>query len=266
MAAYVRYAPRSGAEGDAGRWGVVVNESVVADLAAPPFEEEIRTGRSTPLDEVELLAPATPSKVIAVGLNFRSHLGGRDEPTEPGLFAKLPSAVIGPGEAIVFPAGAEAVHAEGEIVVVIGRTTRRVGISDAPSRIFGVTAGNDVSERRWQRDDLQWLRAKASDSFGPLGPRIVTGSDYTGLMVETRINGKVIQSGNSRDLIFGIPEIVAYASRYFTLYPGDVIYTGTPGTTAALSPGDLVEVEVEGVGVLANHVEGASGHVGPHDA
>lgn len=271
MTAYVRYVAVGGGAGGGppldGRasWGVIEDEVVadgvledgrVEELAAPPFGGQERTGRGLPIDQVRLLAPATPSKVIAVGLNYRSHLGDREAPPEPGLFAKLPTSIIGPEEAIRIPPDAEVVHAEGEVVVVIGRAARNVTPAEAGDHIFGVTAGNDVSERVWQRDDLQWLRAKGSDSFGPLGPRIVTGADWGDLRLRTRLNGRVVQDARTRDLIFSIPEIVAYASRYITLLPGDVIYTGTPGTTAALTPGDRVEVEVEGVGILANPVAG----------
>ncbi|WP_425153900.1 fumarylacetoacetate hydrolase family protein [Candidatus Palauibacter sp.] len=267
MTAYVRYVARDG--GDGVRWGVIEDEVVadgvvedgrVEELAAPPFEGEVRAGRGLPIDQVRLLAPTTPSKVIAVGLNYRSHLdnspiGRREAPPEPGLFAKLPSSIIGPDAPIRIPPDAEVVHAEGEVVVVIGRRARNVSPGEAGDYIFGVTAGNDVSERVWQRGDLQWLRAKGSDSFGPLGPRIVAGADWSDLRLRTRLNGRVVQDARTRDLIFSIPEIVAYTSRYVTLLPGDVIYTGTPGKTAAISPGDRVEVEVEGVGVLANPVE-----------
>ncbi len=257
MSAYVRYRvgkPEGTAPADA-RWGVVEGE-VVAELAGPPFDGEERTGHVVDLERVRLLAPTTPSKVLAVGLNFRSHLGDREAPSEPGLFAKLPTSIIGPGQAIEIPVDAEVVHAEGELVVVMGKPTRNVSPEEARERVFGVTAGNDVSERTWQRDDLQWLRAKGSDSFGPLGPRIVTGTDYDDLLIQTRLNGKVVQSERTSDLIFPIGEIVSYVSRYVTLLPGDVIYTGTPGSTAALSPGDRVEVELEGVGILANPVVG----------
>lgn len=276
MAAYVRYVALDGAAGggvgegdDRARWGVIEDEVVadgvvedgrVEELRAPPFRGEVRTGRGVPLDRVRLLAPAVPSKVIAVGLNYRSHLdnsplGSREAPTEPGLFTKLPTSIVGPDAPIRIPPDAEVVHAEGEVVVVIGRTARNVSPAEAGDRIFGVTAGNDVSERVWQRGDLQWLRAKGSDSFGPLGPRLVTDLDWGDLRLRTRLNGRVVQDARTRDLIFPIPEIVAYVSRYVTLLPGDVIYTGTPGKTAAIAPGDRVEVEVEGVGILGNPVE-----------
>ena len=154
----------------------------------------------------------------------------------------------------MLPSDATNTHYEGEMVLVIGSRTSRVSVADAPSHIFGITAGNDVSERDWQKDDLQWFRAKASDTFGPLGPAIVTGLPYDDLLLQTRLNGEVVQSQRTKDLIFGVAEIVSYVSQYVTLLPGDVIYTGTPGSTKPIRPGDVVEVEVEGVGVLRNRV------------
>ncbi|MGD8818367.1 MAG: fumarylacetoacetate hydrolase family protein, partial [Acidobacteriota bacterium] len=209
------------------------------------------------LADVELLAPVAPSKVIAVGLNYRSHIGDQDPAPYPGLFAKYPTSIVGPGADIVIPPDASNVHYEGELVVVIGKTAKNVAEQDAREYIFGVTAGNDVSERNWQRDDLQWLRAKGSDTFGPLGPAVVTGLDYNDLHVETRLNGDVRQAASTADLIFGVDTIVSYVSRYVTLYPGDIIFTGTPGSTRAMQPGDVVEIEVQGVGVLRNTVAAA---------
>jgi 2-keto-4-pentenoate hydratase/2-oxohepta-3-ene-1,7-dioic acid hydratase in catechol pathway len=238
--------------GGAVRYGVLEGD-VVWRLSGPPWERPGREG-SDPLASVHILAPCAPGKVLAVGLNYRSHLGDRPAPSEPGMFAKLPTSIIGPGEDIVFPPGAGEVHAEGEMVVVIGRTARRVSPERAGEHVFGVTAGNDVSERRWQRDDLQWFRAKGADTFGPLGPALVTGLDPGDLGLTTRLDGRVVQSARTGDLIFPVEEIVSWASRYVTLEPGDVIYTGTPGRTAALTPGDRVEVELEGVGVLENRV------------
>jgi 2-keto-4-pentenoate hydratase/2-oxohepta-3-ene-1,7-dioic acid hydratase in catechol pathway len=129
---------------------------------------------------------------------------------------------------------------------------------DALNYVFGVTIGNDVSERAWQQSDLQWYRAKGADTFGPLGPWIVTGLNYQDVLLETRVNGKTLQSQRTKDLIFDIPYLVSYISQYVTLVPGDVIYSGTPGTTSAMKPGDVVEVEIEGVGVLRNKVVKAS--------
>ena len=145
-------------------------------------------------------------------------------------------------------------HYEGELVVVIGKTASRVSVEQAGDYIFGITAGNDVSARDWQANDLQWFRAKASDTFGPLGPVIVTGLNYRDLLVQTRLNGEVMQSQRTKDHIHDIHEIVAHVSRTVTLYPGDLIFTGTPGTTSEMVPGDVVEIEVEGVGILENRV------------
>ncbi len=237
-------------------WGVL-EDGTVEELALEPFDGEQRTGTQTRLEEVRLLAPTTPSKILAVGRNFRSHLHGHEAPSEPGLFAKMPSSLIGPGDPIVIPPDAEDLHFEGELVIIIGKLTRNVTTEEASEHVFGVTAGNDVSERAWQDQDLQWLRAKGSDSFGPMGPVLVSGGDYDDLLIETRVNGETLQSERSGDLIFPVEEVISFASRYFTLLPGDAIYTGTPGSTSALNPGDRVEVEVEGVGTLENPVVAA---------
>lgn len=245
---YVRYA-----SGNSIAWGVLEGETI-RELRGDLFSSPRPTGKRLRLADVRLLAPVTPSKVIAVGLNYKSHLGERPSAAYPGLFAKLPTSIIGHEENIVLPSDATNTHYEGEMVLVIGSRTSRVSVADAPSHIFGITAGNDVSERDWQKDDLQWFRAKASDTFGPLGPAIVTGLPYDDLLLQTRLNGEVVQSQRTKDLIFGVAEIVSYVSQYVTLLPGDVIYTGTPGSTKPIRPGDVVEVEVEGVGVLRNRV------------
>lgn len=245
---YVRYA-----SGRKVSFGILRGETIHelgGDIFAGPYE----TIGEVALSEVRLLAPSVPSKVIAVGLNYRSHLKGRPEPEYPGVFAMFPSAVVGPEDEIVIPPDAEDVHYEGELVVVIGKQAKSVPVSDASSHVFGVTAGNDVSERNWQRSDLQWVRAKASDSFAPIGPAIAAGVDYNDLLVQTRLNGELRQSERTRDLIFDVETIVAFISRYVTLLPGDLIFTGTPGSTQAMTAGDVVEVEVEGVGVLRNTV------------
>lgn len=232
----------------------VLEGDTIRELAGDLFSDPAPTGRTYRLQEVRLLAPCDPAKVIAVGLNYRSHIGDRPVAPYPGLFAKLPSSIIGPGDEIVLPPDAENTHYEGEMVIVIGKRATNVPEASAAEHVFGVTAGNDVSERNWQRSDLQWFRAKASDTFGPLGPVIARGLNYDDLLVQTRVNGEVRQSERTKDLIFGVARIVSYVSRYVTLEPGDVIYTGTPQTTQAMKPGDVVEVEVEGVGVLRNTV------------
>lgn len=218
------------------------------------FGEHQVTGERVPLDQVTLLAPVTPSKVIAVGLNYQSHLGERDPAAYPGLFAKYPTCIVGPEEAVVRPPDSRNLHYEGEMVLVMGKEARDVPMEEAGSYVFGVTVGNDISERDWQAADLQWLRAKASDTFGPVGPMVVTGLDFNDLHIQTRVNGEVRQEARTSQLIFNVAEIVSYVSRYVTLYPGDIIFTGTPGSTRAMEPGDVVEVELEGVGVLRNPI------------
>jgi 2-keto-4-pentenoate hydratase/2-oxohepta-3-ene-1,7-dioic acid hydratase in catechol pathway len=245
---YVRYS-----QGGEAHLGILEGETI-REVRGDLFGEHQATGAQVALRDVSLLPPVEPSKVIAVGLNYRSHLGGREVASYPGLFIKLPTSIVGTGADIVIPPGSKNLHYEGEMVVVIGRRAKGVSTEDAHEYIFGVMAGNDVSERDWQAADLQWLRAKASDTFGPIGPAVVTGLDYNDLLVQTRLNGEVKQSESTKDLIFSIDYIVSYVSQYVTLLPGDIIFTGTPGSTSAMKPGDVVEVEVQGVGVLRNTI------------
>jgi 2-keto-4-pentenoate hydratase/2-oxohepta-3-ene-1,7-dioic acid hydratase in catechol pathway len=243
---YVRYSAAGGTS-----YGILDGD-VIRELSGDLFQSPKPTGRTIKLADAKLLAPCEPRKVIAVGLNYKSHIGERPAAEYPGLFAKMPTSIVGPEADIVYPPGATNVHFEGELVVVIGRRAKNVAAADAAQYVFGVTAGNDVSERNWQKSDLQWFRAKASDTFGPLGPAIVKGLNYNDLLLQTRLNGEVVQSQRTKDLVFDVHTIVSYISRFMTLDPGDVIYTGTPGSTKAMKPGDVVEVEIEGVGVLRN--------------
>lgn len=245
---YVRYQ-----QGGQVAYGRLEGETI-AQLRAAPWLGGTPTGVKVPRSRVTLLAPATPSKVIAVGLNYQTHLGERSAATYPGLFAKLPTSIIAHGDTVVLPPDAKNVHYEGEMVIVMGKRAQNVSKERAKEYVFGVTTGNDVSERDWQKSDLQWFRAKAADTFGPLGPVIVTGVNYDDLLLETRLNGEVVQSQRTKDLIFNVAEIVSYISRYVTLEPGDVIYSGTPGTTRQMKAGDVVEVRLESVGTLSNPV------------
>ncbi|MNK70215.1 Ureidoglycolate lyase [compost metagenome] len=214
------------------------------------------TDESLPLAGVRLLAPCKPSKMLCVGLNYRSHLQGRPEPQKPELFWKPSSAVIGPEEAIVLPSDATNTHPEGELVVVIGARASHVSVAEASRCILGYTLGNDVSERSWQEGDRQWWRAKGCDTFAPMGPWIETEFDLANAALSTRINGDLVQEGTLNELIFGVPEVISFASRYVTLEPGDVIFTGTPGHTRAMEPGDRIEITVSGLGTLSNSVMG----------
>lgn len=251
---YVRYA-----YDEKVAFGVLEGDQV-RDLDGAPWNGGKPTGMGRPADDVVFLAPAEPGKVIAVGYNYISHRDNmtheesRPIPEHPPLFLKLPTAITGPDTDIIYPDDATDLHYEGELVLVIGKTASKIPESDAHEFIFGVTAGNDVSERNWQANDLQWLRAKASDTFAPLGPSIVTGLDYLDLVVQTRLNGITMQKQSTRDHIHDAHAILSFVSQYVTLHPGDVIYTGTPGATSAMKPGDVVEVEVEGVGILRNRV------------
>ena len=233
---------------------VVVQNGLFHEIAGDLFGEHGTNGVTHSMDNATYLPPVAPSKVIAVGLNYLSHLGDRPRASEPPLFAKYPTSLIGAGHPIVIPADADNLHYEGEMVLVIGDTANNVSSQDALNYVWGVTVGNDVSERDWQANDLQWFRAKGSDGFGPIGPYMVRGLDPDNLTLTTRVNGEVRQEGHTSDLIFDVRTIVSYISRYVTLYPGDLIFTGTPGTTMAMSPGEVVEVELEGVGVLSNPV------------
>jgi 2-keto-4-pentenoate hydratase/2-oxohepta-3-ene-1,7-dioic acid hydratase in catechol pathway len=232
----------------------ILDGSSIRELNGNFLHDATPTGNVVPLAEAKLLAPCEPSKVIAVGRNFKSHLGERAPSAYPTVFLKLPSCIIGPDEAIVIPPGATDVHYEAELVVVMGKPASKISKEDVASHIFGVTAGNDISERVWQKNDVQWFRAKASDTFGPLGPAIVQGLQYNDLLIESRVNGEVRQSQRTCDMLFDIPTMVSYISQFITLFTGDVIYTGTPAKTRAMQPGDVVEVEIEGIGILRNPV------------
>jgi len=226
----------------------------IQEIDGDLFGDHRPTDRWVALADVKLLPPTEAKKVIAVGLNYQSHLGTRAPAEYPGLFAKYPTSLVGQGDDIVQPPDSKNLHYEGEMVLVIGKTCSRVPVAEARACVFGITAGNDVSERDWQSADLQWFRAKASDTFGPVGPAIAWGVNPDDVLVETRVNGEVRQHERTSDLIFDSAEIVSYVSQYITLGAGDLIYTGTPQSTKALQPGDVVEIEVEHVGVLRNTV------------
>jgi 2-keto-4-pentenoate hydratase/2-oxohepta-3-ene-1,7-dioic acid hydratase in catechol pathway len=251
MTKYVRY--RSGSTTSYG----ILDGDTVREISGGLFGDRTPTGATHQLSGVKLLAPCQPGKILAVGLNYRSHLGGRPQPPHPEMFYKPVTALQEPDGPIVLPRESSDVHYEGELVVVIGKTARNLTPEQARDAIFGVTCGNDVSERNWQHGpgkDLQWWRAKGCDTFAPLGPAIVTDLDYSNLQLQTRLNGEVVQKQTTADLIFDCPAIVSRISNWVTLLPGDIVYTGTPGSTRKLSPGDVVEVEIENIGVLRNPV------------
>jgi len=197
-----------------------------------------------------------PSKIVCVGKNYFEHakeMGG-EVPPEPLLFLKPPSAVIGPGDPIVLPRIASRVEHEAEIAVVIGERLRHVSPERAIRGVAGFTCLNDVTSRDWQKRESQWARAKGFDTFCPIGPTVVNGLDWQELEVFGRVNGEVRQHGRASEMAFGIPFVLSHISQVMTLEPGDVVATGTPAGVGPLRPGDLVEVEIPGVGVLANPV------------
>jgi 2-keto-4-pentenoate hydratase/2-oxohepta-3-ene-1,7-dioic acid hydratase in catechol pathway len=244
--------------GGAASWGILENDTTIHTISGAPWAGGQPTGRRVKAAEVKYLAPADAKKVIAAGLNYRSHIGQASPAKYVGLFAKFPTTLTGHDQPIIYPADATTLHYEAEICVVMGKKAQNITEAQAKAHIFGVTPCNDVSERAWQKQDLQWFRAKAADTFGPMGPALVTNVDYTKLKLIGRHNGKVVQETTADLLIFDIDNIVSYTSRYITLEPGDVIFTGTPGTTQAMKPGDTFEVEIPGVGTLRNKVVAAT--------
>ena len=237
-------------------YGVVEGE-VIHEIAGNLFGDWKRTGKTHPLAGVKLLPPTRPGKVLAMAGNYRSHHPGQTVDPKfavPQLFLKPSSCLIPHGASIVLPKGTTNVHHEAELVVVIGKRARNVPKEKAPDHVFGVTCGNDISARDWQKGDVQWWRAKGSDTFGPCGPFVVTGLNYGDLDLQMRVNGEVRQHQRTRDLIHNVAAIVSFASRHMTLEPGDLIYTGTPGESTQIKPGDVCEVEIEGIGVLRNKV------------
>jgi 2-keto-4-pentenoate hydratase/2-oxohepta-3-ene-1,7-dioic acid hydratase in catechol pathway len=246
---YVRYEV-----GGRASWGILEGETTIRELQGSVFESAKPTGKTVKLAEVKLLPPAEPKKVIAAGLNYKSHIGQQTPAKYVGLFAKFPTSLIGHNADIIYPADATVVHYEAEVCVVMGKRAKNITEAQVKSHIFGIAPCNDVSERSWQKADLQWFRAKAADTFGPIGPAVVTNVDYNKIKLIGRHNGKVVQETTTDLLIFNIDNIVSYTSRYVTLEPGDVIFTGTPGTTQAMKPGDVFEVEIPGVGLLRNPV------------
>lgn len=252
------------------RFGVVGEEDGVPTIAVlkgdPLYAGYELTGQKVPLDDVRLLAPVIPrSKVVGVGRNYARHAAelGNDVPSEPLIFLKPNTSVVGPGEPIVHPAQSEDVHYEGELAVVIGRICKDVPVDDAEKVIFGYTVANDVTARDLQRRDDQWARAKGFDTFCPIGPWIETNLDPADLRVTTRkgsagTDDELVQDGRTSDMVFSVAEIIAHVSSFMTLLPGDLILTGTPEGVGPMRPGDRVSVTVEGIGTLTNQVV-------PHD-
>ena len=239
----------------------VLEDGTIRGLRGTFFEDPVPSGAEVDLEHARLLAPVIPSKVVAIARNYPAHAAemGNEVPEVPMLFFKPATSVIGPGDPIPIPDGPSRVDPEAELAVVIGRLCRRVSEEDALKYVLGYTCANDVTARDWQQSDGQWARAKGSDGFCPLGPWIETELDPSDLEVTSRVNGEPRQSGRTSSLEFPPARLIAHIARTITLLPGDVVLTGTPPGVAPMRPGDRVEIEIEGIGVLANTVASAGG-------
>jgi 2-keto-4-pentenoate hydratase/2-oxohepta-3-ene-1,7-dioic acid hydratase in catechol pathway len=249
--------------GEVDEFGQPSDDSVVVALAGDPLYMGVKLlDQEHRLSDVRLLAPVIPrSKVVGIGRNYAAHAAemGNDVPSEPLMFIKPNTAVIGPGDPIYYPSQTSDLHYEGELAVVIGRICRDVPPEQATDVIFGYTIGNDVTARDLQRSDGQFTRAKGFDSFCPLGPWIETDLDpqafADGMKVQTYLEGELVQDGSTADMIFDVPTLVSHVSSVMTLLPGDVILTGTPEGVGPMQVGDEVEVSIAGIGSLTNKVE-----------
>lgn len=242
--------------GDRIATGAILEDDTIRVLEGTFFDRPVPTGEEIPLDDVHLLAPVLPSKVVGVGKNYLSHAAepGVPVPEEPRLFLKPSTAVIGPGDPIPLLPVSHQVEFEGELAVVIGRLARHVQAEEAGRYILGHTIANDVTLRDLQKPDEQWARAKGFDGSCPLGPWIETDLDPGDVFIQTRLNGEPRQQATTADMVFGVAALIEAITAFMTLLPGDVIITGTPEGSDSLEPGDLVEVDVDGIGVLANPV------------
>lgn len=234
----------------------VVEDKKVKIIKGNIFDDYEITDEQFDIDQIKLLAPCCPSKIVAVGINYKAHASemNHDLPEDPVIFMKPSTAVIGPEENIILPEISHRVDYEAELALIIGKTAKNVEAEDAYKYIFGATCLNDVTARDLQKKDGQWTRAKSFDTFAPFGPFIVTDVDYNNVGIELVLNGEVKQKSNTSYYITNVYQIVSYISKIMTLLPGDVIATGTPSGVGPLAKGDVVEVRLEGIGVLRNHV------------
>ncbi len=240
-------------------YGVLREDGQLDRLTGDPFERQEMTSIRDPIAAVRVLAPVPRPRIFGAGLNYVSHIkeSGQDAPEIPMLFMKPSTAVVGTDEAILIPDQCKEVHFEGELAAVIGKTARNLSEEEALSAVFGYTCANDVSDRPIQFAEMAMgclLIGKGFDTFCPLGPLIATDLDPTNLEMVARVNGEVRQQINTSDLLFNVAQLVAYMSRAITLLPGDVIITGTPSGVGRVKPGDVVEVEIDGIGILRNQV------------
>lgn len=238
-------------------WGIIDNQKIRV-IEGDLYENYSATEKMFDLSEVTLLAPVQPTKIICVGLNYAKHVSHSqsavEAPKEPLLFMKPPSSIIGPEENIVYPGFVDRVDYEAEMGMVIGKKLSKALPAEVEKSIFGITCVNDVTARHLQKKDGQWTRAKGFDTFCPVGPWVVTETDWSDLKVEAYLNGELKQSGQTADMIFKPAELIAFISQVMTLFPGDLISTGTPEGIDPMQIGDKIEVVVENVGRLINYI------------
>jgi 2-keto-4-pentenoate hydratase/2-oxohepta-3-ene-1,7-dioic acid hydratase in catechol pathway len=241
---------------DPARFGWIL-ENQVGPVDGSPFDDFRRADLVAPLDSVKLLAPVTPGKIICVGRNYAAHAREHDAevPEVPLLFLKPPSSIIGPRDAIFLPPQSQHVEHEAELVAVIGKRGRWIQPEDAPGHVLGYTIGNDVTARDLQRRDEQWTRSKGFDTFCPIGPWIETEFDTSDAMITCHVNEELRQMASTRDMVFRVRQLIAYASSVMTLEPGDLLFTGTPAGVGPLRDGDEVRITIEGLGELINPVK-----------
>ena len=242
-------------------YGIIDNGEVIQIDNNPILGSYDKTGKSFNESDVKILCPnPNPSKSLCLALNYGSHLGERGAPTRPEPFYKTSTALIGPGDAIKIHPEAGLVACESELVAIIGKVTKNVSEEEALDYVFGYTCGNDVSASEWQGGDdadNQWWRARSADTFGPLGPHIVTDIDPQNVAIRGLVNGVEGQNCHSSEMLFSTAKSISFISKYATLLPGDMLWTGTSGKTPPINPGDTVTIEIENVGVLENPVESA---------
>jgi 2-keto-4-pentenoate hydratase/2-oxohepta-3-ene-1,7-dioic acid hydratase in catechol pathway len=234
----------------------ILDGNVITKLAQEPYDRIMPLDKTYDLNEVKLLAPCSPTKIVALGLNYKSHAEETHNPVpeSPIIFIKPTTCIIGPEDNIVYPPSTTRVDYECELGVVIGKRMRMVAIDDVLDYVFGYTCVNDVTARDHQRDDVQWTRGKGHDTFGPIGPCIETELDPGNVVVSTYLNNELKQQQNTSDLIFSVPEMISFISGVMTLLPGDIIATGTPSGIGPMKPGDTVEIKIDPIGVLRNYV------------
>jgi 2-keto-4-pentenoate hydratase/2-oxohepta-3-ene-1,7-dioic acid hydratase in catechol pathway len=234
----------------------ILDGNVITKLAQEPYDRIMPLDKTYDLNEVKLLAPCTPTKIVALGLNYKSHAEETHNPVpeSPIIFIKPTTCIIGPEDNIVYPPSTTRVDYECELGVVIGKRMRMAAIDDVLDYVFGYTCVNDVTARDHQRDDVQWTRGKGHDTFGPIGPCIETELDPGNVVVSTYLNNELKQQQNTSDLIFSVPEMISFISGVMTLLPGDIIATGTPSGIGPMKPGDTVEIKIDPIGVLRNYV------------